>query len=297
MKQLKATNLRSVLACLVLVGGAGSAAAQVTPDDPTPTPPPSDGTGPADDLPDPLTPNPTAPDPSTTDPSTYDPSTTAPTSTEPAPVVVTPPPVENTHVLVVQPEEEKENKRFGAALSLGGGVSQFTDSSMRDTAGMAGFWDLRGHFGLRSPLGFEVAYLGSASDITPRLGTASDATLLGNGVEAVARFNLITDSVVEPYLFGGAAWKHYEVTGSDFSTSASGIADSDDVLEIPVGAGLSYRMSGLFADARFTFRGATNEDLVIGTPDDSAEDDFLSDEDAYLPMHNWPAGARIGYEF
>jgi len=64
--------------------------------------------------------------------------------------------------------------------------------------------------------------------------------------------------------------------------------DSDNQLEIPMGLGVAYRdPSGLVADLRGTFRAATDAQLVLtgaGNTD-------------YVPMHNWGAVARIGYEF
>jgi opacity protein-like surface antigen len=299
MKHVETSTLKSVLLCAALVSaGAGTALAQVAPDGKRPTPPPIES---------PDSTNPTAPDPTAPMPpdQTLPPIESYPTTTsEPplpppettTPVVVTPPPQE-TNVYVTAPVEEPMYKRYGLGISLGGGVQDFTDSDMRSTMGTAGFWDLRGVVGLNSPIAVEAAYVGSASDVDPRLGPSRSATLVGNGAEAVARLNLTTRDVVQPYLFGGVGFRHYEVTGEDFSTSATGISDSDNVLEIPVGAGLSYRYSGFLADLRFTFRGTTSEDLVIGTPDNTPVDDFLSDDDDYLPMHNWQAGARLGYEF
>jgi len=296
MKHLERST-RHALACLVLLGsGTGVARAQVAPEDrPDPQNPPSEP-----DPSDPNQPSPRVPRPISPDEPNAPTSAPRPVVETPAPIVVKPPPVEKKpQVIVVQPEKPSWEKGYGAAVSLGGGVSRFTDPGMRRTAGTGGFWDLRGHFGLRSPLGFEVAYIGSAGDINSiqRLGPSKGAKLVGSGAEAVLRFNLLTDSAIQPYMFGGAALKHYDVVGADFTTSANGIADSDDVLELPVGVGMAYRMQGLFADFRFTFRGAMDENLVRGKAEASRINDTLGSNSGYLPMHNWAAGARVGYEF
>ena len=51
------------------------------------------------------------------------------------------------------------------------------------------------------------------------------------------------------------------------------------------------------AVVRFTFRGALNEDLVLGGDGDTSSDPLSDENDNHLPMHNWNAGARLGYEF
>jgi len=227
-------------------------------------------------------------------------------SPEPPPIPPPPPQFAEPPPLYVE-EDRYWERRYGLGISAGGGVSDWTDDGMRDVTGAAGTWEVRGYVGLTFPIAGELAYVGQASSIGRRLGivlddgaiaTGNDAFLIGNGVDAVARLNIVTEGPFQPYLIAGLGWKRYTVTNADFDVADFGMNDSDNVLEVPVGGGLAYRsFFGMFADARFTFRGVAGEDLVIGLPDDDADDDFFSDDDAFLPMHSWEVSGRIGYEF
>jgi hypothetical protein len=186
-------------------------------------------------------------------------------------------------------EEESMFTRFGFAISAGGGVSGFTDNTARSATQDGGGWDVRATFGTRSPIAAEISYLGSAQTIEA-LGLDNNAVLLGNGVQANVRVNLTTDTDVQPFLFGGAAWRRYQVTNTDSNTSD--VADDDDVLEIPVGAGLAYRYRGLIIDMRGEYRRTTQEDLMPSLTQDGP---FASDSQAEL--HRWGVNANVGYEF
>jgi hypothetical protein len=59
-----------------------------------------------------------------------------------------------------------------------------------------------------------------------------------------------------------------------------------------MGAGMAFREGGFVADARFTYRLAAGEDLVI---EDNVDDPIDSERQASLD--NWSVGARVGYEF
>jgi hypothetical protein len=178
---------------------------------------------------------------------------------------------------------------YGLALSVGGGVEDFSGEEMRDNTSIAGMWDARALIGSKSYLAFEAAYVGSASTIDAQFGGDS-ATLIGTTVEALIRGNLLPNGPVQPYAFVGGAWRRYNVAEADFSTSDAGISDSDDLLMIPVGAGVGYRYEGFVADARFTFRFASDNELLL-------EDGASTGSDDYATMHAWSAGARVGYEF
>lgn len=181
-------------------------------------------------------------------------------------------------------QESSLMDKYGIGLSVGGGVAGFTDESLRQTTDVAGVWDVRLTLGSKSPIALEAAYLGSAQAIDS-IGLDQEAILLGTAVEALARFNLIQMGVIQPYLFAGAAWRRYDVTNTDVNTSS--VADEDDILEIPVGAGLGYRVSDFLIDARAQFRATTQEDLLPA----------IDDEETSVPMHTWGVTARLGYEF
>lgn len=187
-------------------------------------------------------------------------------------------------------------REYGLGLSAGGGASDWFDRELRNVTGLSGTWEVRGYVGLNKPLGIEVAYVGRASSIEPAFGPGLSSTLVGNGVEVAGRVNIFHDLVVQPYAIVGIGWTHFSV--SDNVTLADfGMNDSDDILEIPLGAGAAWRGPfNLLVDARFTFRPALGEDLVVGsTPTINGE--ALLPAGEFLDMDTWEASARIGYQF
>jgi opacity protein-like surface antigen len=199
----------------------------------------------------------------------------------------TPPP--DPYAPAPEPEPDVPPTVYGIALSVGGGVANFTSSEMRANTDLAGVWDVRALIGSRSPIALEAAYVGSAQAIDARFGEENTATLIGTGLEGNVRVNLIPFEMLTPYAFAGLGYKRYDVSGADFRTADTGIADNDTLLEVPLGAGLAYRARGFLADARFTYRMAMGEDLVI-------PGDFEGDRDA-AGLDTWGVTARLGVEF
>lgn len=177
---------------------------------------------------------------------------------------------------------------FGVSTLVGGGVSGFTDQTMRDTTSAAsGLWNLRLTLGSHTPLGFEAGYVGTAANINALIGDQS-GTLVGTTVEGALRYNILPHYAINPYAFAGIGWQRYDVTGAAFTTSDSGMADSDNSVVYPMGLGVAYRhTSGIVADLRGTFRANTNSGLVLTDP---GSKDFA-------PLHTWEASGAIGYEF
>jgi hypothetical protein len=209
--------------------------------------------------------------------------------TEPAP----PPRVERDPLLEDDPRVEPDRPGhlrtpFGMGISLGGGITHFTDSGMRDFADLGGAWDARLAIGTRVPLGFEAAYVGTAQNIDA-LGLDSDAILVGNGVEGNLRLNLGgfvgRDVPVQPFLLGGVGWTRYDITRADFNQS--NLQDQDDVFVVPTGAGISGHIGRFMLDTRFTYRWVFNQDMIR---DEAGAVDDVS-------MSNWTVTARIGVEF
>jgi hypothetical protein len=206
---------------------------------------------------------------------------------QPAPVVVEQPVqppvvVEEQPVNVIITEQPRSR---AMTLSVGGGVSDFTDSTLRDRTGLNAAYEARLSIGINSPLAIEAAYVGTASEIDT-LGLDDEAMLISNGVEGLARLNLGTFDV-QPYVVGGASWVRYNVVNTDFNSSD--VRDQDDVLAVPLGGGISTYLgdSGFMLDARFTYRMMFDDDLVRPTPDNS-------DGSA---MDNWMVTAKLGYAF
>ncbi|HEY4182102.1 MAG TPA: hypothetical protein VGM90_34905 [Kofleriaceae bacterium] len=237
------------------------------------------------------------PDQPSTDPALpTDPAATVPATTPavPPPVVTDPAPITTTTTTqstttvepVYQPvaPEQSMMERYGVGFVLGGGVEGFTDHTMRTSTQTGGNWDVRAIFGTRQYLAVEAAYIGSAQGIDA-LGLDNSAVLVGNGVEGALRLNFTKDQLVQPFVFAGAAWRRYDLKNASFNTSA--VRSEDDVLEIPMGAGLAYHYRGLMFDARGEFRAATQEDLMPS----------LTNQGDSAKMHRWGANLNVGYAF
>jgi hypothetical protein len=137
-------------------------------------------------------------------------------------------------------------------------------------------------YGIQRYLGLESSYIGSAQSIDA-LGLDTSAVLVGNGVQGAVRVNVLT-TAFQPFIYGGAAWRHYNLTNENFNTSD--VADSDDVLEVPAGVGISWVYRGVLLDARGEYRFAFEEDMVPSlTRADTAG------------MDRWGVSANIGFSF
>jgi hypothetical protein len=172
---------------------------------------------------------------------------------------------------------------LGVEATVGGGAMGFIDHGSRSVSGTGAAWDARVLFGSRLPLAIETAYIGSVQNIDA-LGLSTDAFLVGNGVEGTLRVNLIR-ARVQPYLFGGVGWTHYQVTNT--ATNTSSVLGTDDVGTIPMGAGITARIVGSFiADVRAVYRATFSDDLLRATPMTNGNS-----------LQSWNVGGRIGFEF
>ena len=202
----------------------------------------------------------------------------SPVAPQPAPIIVVEERPVNVNIV-------HQRARRNLSLSLGGGISNFTDQTLQERTGMSGAYEARLGFGMSSIIGLEAAYVGTAGSIDT-LGLDDEAMLISNGVEGLARVNLGTFAV-QPYVVGGASWIRYSVVNDSFNTSD--VRDSDSVLAVPFGGGISSYIgdSGLMVDARFTFRKTFDDDLVRPTPSNSDGSG----------LDNWMATLRLGYTF
>lgn len=185
--------------------------------------------------------------------------------------------------------EPRMKSQIGVGLVIGGGITGFTDALMRDTISnnVGGLWDARLSIGTHVPIGFDISYLGSAAELRT-LDDQSNGTLVGTAVEGAVRFNVLPHFSVNPYVFAGLGWQRYDVRDASFAQSDTGLRNEDDLLVVPMGAGISYRAtSGLTADVRGTFRAA----------DDSGLLSVREGTDGNAELHTWEASAAVGYEF
>jgi hypothetical protein len=177
--------------------------------------------------------------------------------------------------------EPKPLVPMGMAAVIGGGVAGFTASDAVDMTNPAGAWTARIIVGTRTPVGFEAAYVGTAQDITA-LNLDSKSILLSSAVEGLVRVNILTGRW-QPYVFGGLAYKHYDLVNSDFNTSS--VLNSDAVGEVPLGGGIAFRYDGFVADARLAFNPAFESDLI---PTIGGEK---------IDLHTWNLNLKVGWEF
>jgi len=266
-----------------------------SPGDPTGTTP----TNPDNQAPGaPTTPPTTPSDPGTTSPAPIaTPDTTGTSTTTTTTTITSPEPVTDSGDYSEDSysyawSEPALQSGVGVSTILGGGVTGFTDKAMRGTTSDVGaLWDLRVTIGSHLPLALDISYLGSATNING-LPTGDKGRLIGTTVEGAVRYNVLPHFVWTPYVFAGAGWQRYDVTQTNVSLSDSGMNSEDNLLEFPMGAGMTYRMGGFVADLRGTFRATTDNNLVLKTPPTATPS-----TDDFAPMHTWEASAALGYEF
>jgi hypothetical protein len=156
---------------------------------------------------------------------------------------------------------------IGMALALGGGLDDFTGDDMRNTTGVGFGWTARVLFGTHSIIAGELAYIGSAQGID-RFGLAGRSTLYGNGAQADVRLNTTTDYFLQPYLYGGVAWRHYSLSAG--SPNTSDIADSTDTFEVPLGVGLATYVHEIVFEVRGEYRFSWADHAIVPGPNGNA---------------------------
>ena len=173
---------------------------------------------------------------------------------------------------------------IGIGFQIGGGVSGFVDSDIRDrtNSDVGGNWAARATLGTHTPIGLDIQYTGSSTDLRSLSGIndVNSPNLFTTTVEGALRWNVLPHYMVDPYVFGGAGWER--LTINDEPTLAD-ITASEDIATFPVGAGVAWRdLSGLVLDARGTYRFTTDSTLLTGNN---------------VNFASWEASANLGYEF
>jgi len=188
----------------------------------------------------------------------------------------------SSHAASAEPETE-----YGIGVSVGGGIAGFTDKAMREvvTSDVAPLWDVRALFGTHTPVGVEVGYTGSAGTTRTFEGD-ENGTLVASTFEATAHWNILPHAAWNPYVFAGVGWERYDVRGMTMPTLATGLAKSDNVLDVPMGIGVTFHdpQSHFLFDVRGTFRAA------------AANANLMTEENgAAAGMHAWEASAALGW--
>jgi hypothetical protein len=171
--------------------------------------------------------------------------------------------------------------KIGGALLVGGGYEDFTNSSVKGMTSAGGAWSARVVAGTRQFVGVEGAYVGAARSIDA-LGLSSDASLISNGVEGNVRVNIPIVrrvALIEPFGFVGLGWSRYHVGNTQ--TRTSDVATNDDIMAVPMGAGLEYAYKAFIADARFTYRQTYYNDLLRTGGN----------------LNSWGVGGQVGFSY
>jgi hypothetical protein len=173
---------------------------------------------------------------------------------------------------------------IGLAILAGGGVTDFTNSGTRADTGVGGSWDVRFAVATRYWVGFEGSYIGGANSING-LGLSGNSSLVRNGLEGALRIQAplyAKNTLLEPYILGGAGWNSYRVTNVN-SFTASVSTNSDNTVSVPLGIGFAVGYKGFMGDLRYTIRPTYSQTLLTN--------------ESSSGLTNWDAGAMIGYEF
>jgi len=209
----------------------------------------------------------------------------------PAPAMTTAPEVD------VYAVSQPWYKRIGVGMSLGGGVDDFVgDTARRDTS-TGGSWNVRATFGTHYWLAAEVSYIGSAQSIDRRFENefflGDHPILFGNGIQGAARVNILPHYAVQPFLYIGAAWRHYDISSDNNTINTTNFDESDDVVEMPMGVGLAGYVGGLIADVRGEYRGGwgANDLIINGINGQNDNNTLLGEAD------RWGVTGSVGMEF
>jgi hypothetical protein len=181
----------------------------------------------------------------------------------------------------------------GVGIDVGGGVTGFVDSRLRNTTStVGGAWSFRAAIGTRVPLALELGYAGSATAISGQIGP-NTATLMGRTLESSIRYTIAPRARWSPYVFAGLGWQHFTIDDRSFELSDTGIRTADDLLVMPFGLGMGYRVGAIVTDLRGTLRAASGANLVLDNPEVA----LATGQGGYAPMHSWETSLNVGYEF
>lgn len=170
---------------------------------------------------------------------------------------------------------------IGITLTAGGSVTNFVDSNANSFTDLGGGWNVRVGILTRFLLNLELQYVGSAQQINA-VGLDNDAILLSNGGEANLRLNIFP-GMVQPYVFGGIGYRHFNITNT--ATNTSSLQTTDDLGMVPVGGGIMVRIGAFILDARGVFRWAFDDQMLVKPGDEG------------LGMSTWAATLNAGAEF
>jgi hypothetical protein len=127
---------------------------------------------------------------------------------------------------------------------VGGGVDNFVGSALRSVTSIGGSWNARLTFGIHSLVAGELSYIGTAQSSS---APVTSGTLVGNGGQVAARINGTRNTQLQPFLYGGLAFRSY-------STSMPNIMNTNNTFEVPAGVGIAGYFGDIIADVRGEYR-------------------------------------------
>jgi hypothetical protein len=183
-----------------------------------------------------------------------------------------------------EPQTEEESPWSRPVVSATAGGEGFITSELRDRVSFGAAWTTRLSMGSRKGVRIELAYSGSLQPVAATEGS----TLLGTGLVGTVRVNVApwASDLLEPFVYLGAGWSRFRVRERE---STATLVASDDVLQMPFGAGLAARFGRAIVDIRGGVIIASAADL-LPTPrkPDESRDSAI--------MHRLGVSAGVGFE-
>jgi hypothetical protein len=158
-------------------------------------------------------------------------------------------------VAAAQPDEREPSLLAMPVVAVGGGVAGFVSPTLREVSDDGGAWNARIAAGDPKAIRLELSYTGAAQPLDSASGT-----LLKSGALVQAHINVGPwVSSVEPFMYLGAGLAHYRVRGDIMHRD---LAPTDNVLELPIGAGVAKRVGRYVFDVRAGLEIASGADLL-----------------------------------
>lgn len=170
------------------------------------------------------------------------------------------------------------------ALLLGGGIANFTGTLAHEATKTGGAWEVTLIFGTHRHLAFEGSYNGSLNRIEA-VGLTGNALLVGTSAQGAIHLNFTTGAI-QPYVLAGIGWTHYALAGE--ATNVSGIRNDDNVVNVPLGGGVSARFGDFLIDGRATYKYAMSSNMFDTIADATGSSG---------KMTSWSARVAAGFEF
>jgi hypothetical protein len=154
--------------------------------------------------------------------------------------------------------------RVGVTAVIGGGITGFTDSAMRDAAGAGLAWNARVAIGSRLPVALELGYVGTGTTLTGM----GNATLEGETLDVALRYAVMPRASWTPYALVGIGSRSYHVVGASWQDMPPGMWTTERALVVPASVGVQLRDGrGIVLDVRGTYRASQGAGMNAASMD------------------------------